>query len=161
MNPFMNPNTEDVYGKHYNVVRILNATSKTFILKNPNYPQVEYKPDFSKFFLRPILSSTHDKKTDIVASSTVCLPILSYTHFFDYDNTFQWFKLLESNKVNAEKISLLVDHTTLLNAPEDIKPCLLCPLLTNMTLFKNTYNTDEEKEYEIVVSAFVRFYNEK
>ena len=160
MEPFINPSTEDVYGKHYNVVRILNATSKTFILKNPSYPTLEYRPDFSKLFLQPIRSSTHDLKTDIVASSTVCLPILSYTHTFDYNNTLQWFKILESNKVSKEKISLLVDHDTLLNAPQDIKPCLLCPLLTNMTFFKNTYNTDEEKEYEIVISAFVRLYDD-
>ena len=74
MDPFINPSTEDVYGKHYNVVRILNATSKTFILKNPSYPTLEYRPDFSKLFLQPIRSSCPAAMIWRSGTSAACAP---------------------------------------------------------------------------------------
>lgn len=131
MEPFITPETRDVLGPHYNVVRIFNATSTTFVVKNDSCPELIYKPDFDRFLdilgLKP-LDISSDFEKDEIASKTTCLPMFHFNSGKKSENTLRWLTLLDENKNNEIKTVLIVDAETVLHFPE-YKSCFLLPML--------------------------------
>jgi len=137
--------------QYNNVVKIYNATKYTFVVVNAECPRLEYRPDFS-----PLKCSVTWNK-DILASSTVCLPIMNNN--FSFSSSELWFEILERNqeKERDEKTALIVDYDILRCVRNKYWTSLLCPVVNDKDLF--SASCQGESVENVVISGFARVSN--
>ena len=139
------------------LVKILNATPYTFELCDVNTSvKIIYEPDSKRLGLKPVNASpslsSFPYTSDEDASSSLCVPV---TRMFGsgLENFSGWFEILA--KTDPNKYSLIVDSETLMRAPIDFLPALLCPLVyssmaSTVSIFQASTFSETQQVVKIV-----------